>query len=148
MKLEMPPDLDPQIKQMMGSAEQNMKQMSSPLPAEAVGVGAKWELHQQMKQNGIELKQVTTFELIELNGDKGKLKASVRQKADPQSVSMPNGVNADLVSLNSSGEGIVNFDLSKLVPNSSIAIKNNTTMKVMGQEVTVDMDMNLIIKNQ
>lgn len=151
--LEMPPGLNPQMSQMMDSTQQSMDQMSSPLPEEPVGVGAKWELNQNIEQNGINVKQKTTFELVELEGSTGKLKASIMQTAEPQTAQMPGGVSAEVKSLNSSGEGEINFDLANLVPQkASIDLKTDSDMKVkqggMSQEVKMSADTSMVIEQQ
>jgi len=154
-KMELPDTLDPQMKQMMSGTMQGMDQMSSPLPAEPVGKGAKWELHQLIEQNGMKIKQVTTFELVELDGDTGKLTAKVKQTADRQTVklpTMPPGSSAELLKLSSAGAGQIQFNLAKLVPTSELGLTSDYSMTVnaMGQNQTVDahLEMTVSISHQ
>jgi hypothetical protein len=140
--MEMPATIEPEMREMLESSMKGMDQMSSPLPEEAVGIGAKWELHQQIAQNGMKVDQVTLFELVSLDGDRGKLSATVTQKAGQQTVDAPGmrGATAELLKLSSQGSGTIEFDLGRLVPMSSIAISSDYSVKVnaMGQTQILD----------
>lgn len=140
-KLEMPEGLDAQMKQMMSGTMQNMEQLSAPFPEEPVGKGARWELHQNIAQNGMKIEQVVVYELVELDGDTGKMTATVTQSAGRQNVEMPGmgSAKAELLDLKSSGSGSTSFNLAKLVPTSNIGLKSDYSMNVsaMGQEQTI-----------
>lgn len=143
--LELPADMDPQMKQMMEGSRQAMEQMSSPLPQEAVGVGATWEVDQLVAQNGLKLKQKMQFTLAKLDGKLGLFKTTIAQSADRQVANLPNvpaGVTAELLSHTGTGTGEVNFDLSKLVPpRSTITIKTDSSIKVSGSGQEQSMQM-------
>jgi hypothetical protein len=147
--MELPPTIDPQMRQTLENTMQGMDQMSSPLPDEAVGIGAKWELYQQVEQNGMKVDQVTLFELVALEGDKGRLTATVTQKAGQQAINAPGmmGATAELLKLSSAGSGTIEFDLNHLVPMSSIAISSDYSVKVdaMGQTQTLDAHLEMSI---
>jgi hypothetical protein len=155
-QLELPPGLNPQMKQMMEGTKQSMDQLSSPLPEEAVGVGAKWELIQTLTQNGITVKQKTLFELVSIDGDKGVLKAGVMQSADRQNAAMPNlppGVKAELLSLNSTGDGEITFDLSGLLPHKAhTAIKTSSSFSMeqggQKQQMSLDADLEMTLEKK
>jgi hypothetical protein len=152
--MELPSTIDPQMRQTLENTMQGMDQMSSPLPEEAVGMGAKWELYQQIEQNGMKVDQVTLFELVALEGDKGKLSATVTQKAGQQAIDAPGmmGATAELLKLSSTGSGTIEFDLGRLVPMSSITISSDYSVKVnaMGQTQTLDahLDMSVNISHK
>lgn len=154
-RMEMPAGMDPQMKQMMDGTMKGMEQMSSPLPAEAVGKGAKWELYQTIEQNGMKVNQVTLFELVEIDGDQGTLAVKVTQKADRQKVSapgMPESVSAELMTLASTGSGKIEFNLAHLVPISNLTIDSNYSMSIeaSGQKQNMDahLDMSVTIARQ
>jgi hypothetical protein len=129
-QLELPPGLNPQMKQMMEGTKQSMDQLSSPLPEEAVGVGAKWELIQTLTQNGI--------------------------TADRQNATMPNlppGVKAELLSLNSTGDGEITFDLSGLLPHKAhTAIKTSSSFSMeqggQKQQMSLDADLEMTLEKK
>lgn len=147
--MTLPEGMDAQMKQMMGGSMQNMEQLSAPLPEEAVGQGAKWELHQSIEQNGMKVSQVVLYELIELSGDTGKMTATITQKADKQNVAMPNmpGAKAELLYLKSTGNGETGFDLTKLVPSSTVSLVSDYSMNVeaQGQKQKVDAHLEMAI---
>jgi hypothetical protein len=147
MTLALPDGMDPQMKQTMESSRQAMEQISSPLPEEAVGVGARWQVEQVLAQNGLVIKQTSVFELAELRGTRGTLRTTVVQSADPQIAELaglPAGVQAQLLSHSGAGNGTGELDLGQLVPGkSSKGVKTETAIKVTGQ----GQDQTMQIKN-
>lgn len=126
------PGATPAIRQMMDSAAQGMDRMSAPLPEEPVGRGARWELRQTIEQNGVTLEQRTLFELVELDGQRGTLATQVTQRAGRQPMTvagMPAGT-AELLSLASTGSGRLQFDLDRLVPRSTLAMRSDYGVRV------------------
>jgi hypothetical protein len=139
--MDLPAGLDPQMRQMMESTRQSIEQMSSPLPEEAVGLGAKWELRQLIEQSGMKMKQRTRFTYVEGDGASGKLEAETKQIAENQKITT-NGVTVDLESLKGSGKGIVNFDLAYLVPTKSLVeLDTETVVSQAGAKVDMAMKM-------
>jgi hypothetical protein len=145
MNLALPANMDPQMRQTMESSRQAMEQMSSPLPEEPVGIGARWQVDQTIEQNGLVLKQKAVFQLIKLKGKQGALKTTITQSADPQVANLPNlpaGFTAHLLSHSGSGSGKVDLDLTRLVPaKATINIKTDSSIKVTGQGQDQSMQM-------
>jgi hypothetical protein len=130
--------MDPEIKQFMEESKQKIKQslqMSSPLPEEAVGVGAKWLTTLTVKQNGMVLKQSITSELRSLSGDAAKVSSTIKQS----------GMDVDVKSFTSSGNGEMNLDLARLIP--SLATVHLTSSWLMsrgqGQDMAMKLDMTM-----
>lgn len=148
LELELPSGMLPQMKQMMDSAAQGLDRMSTPLPAEAVGKGARWELRQEIEQNGVALEQVSRFELIELDGNRGRLKITVTQRGDEQPMDvpgMPEG-SAKLIELSSTGAGEIRFDLDRLVPISHLDLSSDYAVKLEAeppQVIRTHLDMSV-----
>ncbi len=121
-----------------------------PLPTEAVGKGAKWQVAQDVAEQGMKLSQVTTYELTELSGDIATLTITIDQKADPQSLKpegLPPGGTAELVSFDSKGTGTSVLDLSKLLPtDSTVAIDMASEMKMQADGQTMNVGMNMDMK--
>ncbi|WP_152629951.1 hypothetical protein [Haliangium ochraceum] len=131
-RMNLPEQLAPEVRQLMLSAAQSMDQVSAPLPEEAVGEGARWSLTQTIEQNEVTLEQVTHFELIELDGDRGVLTTRISQRAGAQAMhiqDMPAGT-AELLSLESNGSGRIYFDLGRLVPRSSLDMRSDYGLRV------------------
>lgn len=55
-----------------------------PLPKEAVGVGAAWEVRRPLRIWSARVTQVTRYELIDQQGDRFRVAINVHQKAAPQ----------------------------------------------------------------
>lgn len=121
--LDIPAGLDPGMRVMMESMRSSMEQLSSPLPAEPVGPGARWELRQVLVQGGVTLEQVTVFELAppgepggEHEADQVVLRGELKQNADRQEVSLPGVERAELIELSATGSSHIELDLSRLSP--------------------------------
>ena len=115
-KINLPPGVDPQTRQVMQGMEQAMQQIGAPLPAEPVGIGAQWKYATPMTQNGITLNQEAIYDLVKLDGDLVSCDVKVVQTAPAQKVASPVGVMVDLLSLQSQGSGKTAFRLDRLVP--------------------------------
>ena len=138
--------VSPQFKQMMTKFEESMQQLSCPFPLEEVGVGAKWKVGHKIETPAFSLDQTTTFELVEFDGRWGRLKVSVTQEADDEQMKLPNGMTVKLVKLRSTGNGELEFDLSKPFPvrshvnmttNVKVSMKGRTASQTIGIRMEV-----------
>ena len=106
----------------LDSAKLAIGQMAVPLPDEAVGVGAKWEVIDTLSQDGIDVRETTYYELLARKGPRVRLRAQTVQGADRQHAGLPglpDGVEAQVQSLRGSGSGETELDLRRLVPGSA-----------------------------
>jgi hypothetical protein len=118
-RIDIPAGAPPETRQMMETTAQQMEQLASPLPAEPVGEGARWEVVQHLEQNGMAIVQTSVVTLLSIDGRRGRLETTIRQDAEPQVVDMPGamaGATAELLELRSRGEGAIDFDLGRLMP--------------------------------
>ena len=147
--IEFPPGLDPQTRQMMSGMKESLNQLSAPLPEEAVGQGASWDVTTTITQNGLTLKQVATYTLTEAGRGGFTAKIGVRQKADPQEMKapgLPPGTKVHLQDMTSEGEGDVRLDLTRLAPaRSSVQMKSSmrSMIEAMGQQTPMSMKMGM-----
>jgi hypothetical protein len=149
---------DNNLKQMLQQMSKSLEQLSSPLPAEAVGKGAQWRVVSQPNFMGMNLKNVATYELTDLDSDKVSLNITIEQQANSQNVispQLPAGATATLKSLAARGQGQVTMQLGKLLPlRSTSSINSNSEMSVKvassSQEVTIktQMSMDLILESK
>jgi hypothetical protein len=105
----------------MNSAKLAIGQMVVPLPAEAIGPGAKWEAIEVVTQDGISVREKTYFELVALDGPRALIRTQTVQSAEKQRAALPglpDGVTAEVVSLRGSGSGEIELDLRRLVPSN------------------------------
>jgi uncharacterized protein DUF6263 len=141
--INVPKDADPQMKQFMDSIKQSLYQISAPLPEEAVGVGAKWDTVMQLTQNGMTLDQTATNELVDLKGDTGKLKLTLKQSAKPQKIAV-NGMDVNVLSLASNGTGETSLDFTRLVPSqATVTLHSDLKMEAGGQKIGMQMDLTM-----
>ena len=88
-EITLPPNAEPQIKAMMDSMKESMSRMSSPLPEEPVGVGAKWSVTQLIESNGMKMKQTSLHTLKEIKGKTFEIAIELTQSADAQEIKTP-----------------------------------------------------------
>jgi hypothetical protein len=155
---DLPETMDPSLKQMMQQMLNSFKELSSPLPSEAVGVGAKWTTNQSVNLNGMNLDQVMNYEIMKIDGKDLTLKVSFNQTANGQKIEspqLPPNTTMELVSLTGSGNGEIFINLDRLMPvNSNIQSQSTTEMKITKEgnpQVNVlksNTDINLVLTSQ
>lgn len=138
IEVELPSGLNPMIQQQADQSVGSMKQITMPLPAEAVGEGAKWTVEQDFDEGGMKMKQTATCVLKERKGNIVVIEIEMKQSADPQTISNPQMPQADmeLKKFEGSGTATVKLDLTRVWPvESRIRSKVNMTMSLdmMGQ---------------
>ncbi|RLB61370.1 MAG: hypothetical protein DRI90_11540 [Deltaproteobacteria bacterium] len=139
-KINVPPGADAQTKQVMQGMEQAMQQMGAPLPEEPVGLGAQWQVITKLSQNGIQIGQTATYDMVKLAGDALSCKVAITQHAPKQKVPSPLGVTVDLLSMKSTGAGTTDLRLTKIAPVKS-QVKVTSLVK-MGMPKNQIMEMN------
>jgi hypothetical protein len=114
------------------SAEQMRESLTSTdlvLPAEAIGVGARWEIRQKRKVTGLNVDQVVVHELMAVDGTVLTIKSTTKETAAKQRTRDPllPGLKADSTSaeLKSSGVDHVTLDLTKIMPMKASQEKND-----------------------
>ena len=134
--------VDPAVKVQLDDFQNTVGLFSDPLPDEAVGVGAQWEVEWTRVENdgiysytgGIRLKQTATYTVESIDGDRVLLSSVFRHEAQAQDIEPPELGEAlvHLVSLTGTGQGRVLLDLGRSVP-----VEAETEM-VTQQTLTVD----------
>lgn len=135
-----------QLDRTMEQLTNSLKQLSAPLPAEPVGLGAKWKVPpQKLSMNGMVVIQTATYELLELQGNTMKLAVTVEQTADPQplnSPGLPPGASMQLKSLSSNGGGTITMHLDRLFPSqANIAVNAEAKMQVKDAKLPQGADL-------
>jgi len=105
------------------------------LPAEPVGLGARWEARKDLEIYGFQVQQVDTYTLVERVGDEIKLNVSVTQNALPQTVEFPEeglAISVEQMSANASGEIVLN--LNALESDAAAAGNAKDKLAVTGQD--------------
>jgi hypothetical protein len=154
----LPEGMDVNYKQMFEKMVDSLKQLSSPLPVEEVGIGAQWQVSNTLNFNGINLNQVAVYKLSKLEETALTLDVTLQQQAAPQPVNLPGqpaNVSVNLVSMDSKGSGKVLMSLDKLIPiNGTMSMISNTKMNLKNttdpKETNMDMNVssNIILESQ
>lgn len=126
---------------MVDNMSRSMKNASAPLPLEAVGVGARWSLTQELDEQGIRVQQVATYELTGRKKDEITLRTTITQSAPAQSMTppgLPPGTSATLSRMESKGEGSSTLRLDAIMPTEaavSLALEMDMRISAEGQEM-------------
>ena len=151
--INIPPDVEPTVRQMLDSITQSFSQLSAPFPEEAVGVGAKWRVKMTLSLNGITLKQDANYTLTKLDGNQLAATITLDQKADPQPFtgpSVPAGLKMSVVSWTGSGGGDLVYDMSKFLATratmsatsaAKMSIEMGTDHQVMAMQTDVTVEV-------
>jgi hypothetical protein len=147
-KLDLSAVTDPNMKQTLSQMTTSIENLSMPLPEEAVGAGARWDVRYTLTNAGFVVFQRIEYELISVNGPEVALKVKLEQTAPPQPVvnpDMPPGVDSTLDKMSGSGTGTVTIRLDSIVPTSSMDSTTSTAMNISmgGQSQSMGMDMKL-----
>jgi hypothetical protein len=132
--IELPEASDPITNQLFKQISNSLAQASSPLPQEAIGIGAKWRVASQLNVSGINLSQSTIYELVALKDNVATFNVSLEQQAQSQQLSlpgMPTGATLTLKSLKSQGQGQIVVPLDMAIPaRSTISVRSQNEMNV------------------
>ncbi|MBH8561444.1 hypothetical protein I8748_04490 [Nostoc sp. CENA67] len=133
VKLVLPTDLDPNLKQIMQQMTNSLEQLSSPVPQEAVGIGSQWRVTSTLNVGGMNLKQIATYQLVNLKNNVATLNINVKQLASSfqklTTPGLPPGVTLTVKSYDGTGQGQSTLALNQLMPTrSAISFDSNTEM--------------------
>ena len=104
MQLDTSRIASPVVQQVMSSM--GFDRLATPMPEEAVGVGAKWEVVQAISANNMETNQKSTYELVAMDATSMTFDVTVEQSAAPQKMVLPGApMEASLVSMTGNGSG-------------------------------------------
>lgn len=117
--LTIPEDAPPRLLTILGSIR--MFLLSIPFPAEAVGVGARWEVTRLVDVRGIRTTQTVTYSLAERVGGTLRLGVTMHSSAAPQSVPVgTDGTQMDVEAYEASMVGSAIVKLDRIIPLSEV----------------------------
>lgn len=150
--ITLPENIDPLSKNFLEQISNSLNQMSSPVPQEAVGIGAKWRVSSQLKFGAINMNQSAVYELVSLKENVATLNVTMEQQANAQEVTLPGipagSANVSLKSLTSQGQGQMTLPLSSIMPTqSTISIRSQNEMSIKepssGKETIIGTQMTM-----
>ena len=145
----LPEGADNNLKQMVEQMSKSIEQLTSPLPAEAVGKGAKWRVSSSSDFMGMNVNDISTYELASWQDGVASLNVSIEQQANPQNITspqLPPGTTFTLKSLASQGRGATTMRLDRLMPfRSTGSVSSNSEMSAKNagssEELTITTKM-------
>jgi hypothetical protein len=146
---------DPMVQQALDQFKEMLSNLAIVFPEEAIGPGGKWEVQTAIKTQGMVLDQVTTYELVSVDGDLLTLKATGVQRAANQKIQNPMmpGMKMDLKKMDGKATSDMKFNLSQVMANDGNGTaKADFTMAMnMGgqdQVMTMKTDVNVRIESK
>jgi hypothetical protein len=142
---------DPNLQQMVQSLSASLESMSMPLPEEAVGVGARWEVRQAFRSAGTALFQRGECELVSMGKGTVGLRVKFEQTAPRQTVAnpaLPPGATMEVEKITGSGAGALTLRLDSLIPAGELSSSSNALMSVEmgGQSQRMAIDTRMTVK--
>ncbi len=157
-RFALPEGSDPITKQLLEQMSNSLEQFSAPVPAEAIGKGAKWRVSSSLNVGGINLSQSAIYELVDLQNNVATLNVSMEQQAKSQTLTLPGlptGATFTLKSLTSQGQGQMTMPLNAAGPiRSNMSMRSKSEMNIKepssGQEMPVEtnISMQMTIESQ
>lgn len=138
--IDVPDDVNPQIGAQIDQLSESIEQLSAPLPEEAVGVGARWRISQEVTAQGLTTTQDAVYTLASLDGGSYVLEVATTQTAESQAFELPDapeGTSAELTGFDVSGTGRIEGDLGSLVPANS-AVETAGTVNITLSEAPAE----------
>lgn len=118
---DLPADLDPEVAASLDQFEGQLTDLALPVPAEPLGVGARWRTTSERTLAGTTVAQTTTYEITAIDGSVVRYTATTEQSATDQVIdpdTLPSGTTATLVSADLRGTVTGTMDLTSLVATS------------------------------
>ena len=113
------------------------------LPAEPVGVGARWETSKELTMFGFKMQQVDRYTLTDKIGDEVKLDVDIVQTAPEQTLTFTEeGVEFALTSLSMSAQGTIILNLNALEGSAQAMGQSAEVMTVKTVEATEEIENN------
>lgn len=123
------PELPAQLLMMIVNARTSLSRVL--LPAQPVGVGARWEARKELLLYGFQINQSDTYTMTERSGDEVKLNVQIQQTAPQQTVTFEEeGIELSLEALSMNATGQVVLDLKALDSNAVASGEAADLMKV------------------
>jgi hypothetical protein len=135
-KLDVPSTVPAAAQQIMSGMSQSFEAMVIPLPAEPMGVGARWQVVSRLASGGADILQSTIYTLKSKSGQKATLEATMVQLAADDTIhtpQMPAGMNAKVRGFSSSGSETTQLDLKSVVPEGrNTSLKTSMDLTIQG----------------
>lgn len=128
LRVDLPPESPPIAYEMANDLKWSLSQMVVSLPVEGVGQDAKWTVHRGVELGGVHVNQLSTMELVKLQGSSVDIKASVQQSAAPQTFEKPGtSSELELAKFEATAHREGTWHMTELVPRTASATSSVKT---------------------
>lgn len=117
-EITVPDGVSAELSQLFEAMARELEEAGVPLPDEAIGEGAQWRVTKPVTQRGVPLEETRVLSLEALEENRGRVEFSLHQDAARRAdleEEMP-GAADELSELRGTGEGALEFDLSRVTP--------------------------------
>jgi hypothetical protein len=125
----------------VNEVEQAMQRMSAPLPEQAVGPGARWQVTQSIEDNAMKMTQTSEFTLRSRNGQTLELDMRFVEAQMDSVAGLPPG--AKLESVEMKGGGSNTLPLDGLIATGKVDADIAMSIGVEGQGERLGMNINV-----
>lgn len=136
IEIEAPEDPSTMLVQQIKGFRDTMSRIVSPLPEEAVGVGAEWKVGMPIMMNGVTMTGSHTYTIVSMDEDSVKTNVVTTMTAKDQAINDPNlppGAKVNINQIQGDGEGTTEFRLK------SMCAVTELTAKIL-QDATISME--------
>lgn len=138
--LNLPGQATPQVRQMIDSIKQSLRQILIAFPEDPIGIGGRWMVRSSGRFQGMGFEQVTTYTLHEHQDGRVRLSLDVSMETGKQTLRP----GVELLTLKAKGAGSYGFGLDEMVPESDMQVSWSMDVDEMGnrQKMVVTTNMN------
>jgi hypothetical protein len=133
------------------SSVSDQTQGATPLPAEPVGVGARWLFEQRLESGGIPITQTFEVTVISIDGDLVTLSSTGSQTVAPGPVdipTMPAGATAEVVDWQAEITAETVIDLTRPFPTSTLQSLSRQTLLIEDGTQSFTLDQTIDLKQR
>jgi hypothetical protein len=148
-KLDLEAVSDATVKQALQSFSSSIENIASPLPEEAIGPGAKWEVRQSTNVSGMTAFQKSEYELVSVVGNVATIRVKTDQTAPPQPMNnpaLPAGLTMMVEKMLGTGTGTITLDLTTLIPKAEMSMTTDASIVMDMGGTTQPMGMTMKLK--
>lgn len=152
-RYDLPEGLDPGVRTTLEGARGQLDALALPLPAEPVGVGARWRSTTTSRVGGFPLRQETTYEITGIQDGSVTYRAEIRQYAQDQPVALddlPPGTTAHLVSSRLTGTATGTMDLTSVAATARSSLAGTQVIDLRGNgqknRLTQELSLAVVVK--
>jgi len=139
-----PPNAPPVLRQFAEQTKSTLDVALLPLPAEPVGVGARWKQEGRTQSGGVAMTLISTYELLERSKTFIRVKRSVVARGEPGSIPVPgSAAKVEILKCDGAGEGEMRQPLDQVMPSSwTFDLKFRMSLKAQGQAIQQTVSVN------